>query len=71
MAGAFEFADCDDDCVELGENVSINSVILGQSRSCRGNELSKAVKLGGSGRTAGIGNGNEELRSSNDPSTNE
>jgi len=71
LAGAFELGDCDDDCVELGENVSINSVILGQSKSCRGNEeLSKwgeAVKLDGSGRTAGIGNCNEELRTSNGP----
>lgn len=73
VAGTFELADCDDDCVELGEIVSINSVILDQSRSCKGNEeLSKAVKPDGSGKTAGIGNCNEELRSSNDPtSTNE
>jgi hypothetical protein len=76
VAGAFELADCDDDCVELGENVLINSVILGQSKSCRGNEglsnWGEAVKLDGSGRNAGIGNCNEELRTSNGPtSTNE
>jgi hypothetical protein len=73
---AFEPADCDEACVELGENVSINSVILGQSKSCRESEerskWGEAVKLDGSGRTAGTGNCNEELRSSNGPtSTNE
>lgn len=68
MAGALELADCNDDCVELGENVSI---ILGQSKSCRGNEelseWGEVVKMDGSGKTTGIGDCNEELRSSGAP----
>jgi hypothetical protein len=76
---SLKLADDDDDCVELGENELINSVKLDQSKSSRGNgKLSKwgkgepvRVLVDGSGRLAGTGNCNEELRSSNNPkSTN-
>jgi len=75
VARALKLADGDDECVELGENELINSLKLDQSKSSRGDrELCKCgeiIGLDGSGRPAGIGNCNEELRSSNLKSTNE
>ena len=78
VGGILEPSNDDEDCVEPGINESINSVILDQSKSCRGSgelpewgEAVKEVHMSGGG-PAGIGNCNEELKSSNESkSTNE
>ena len=72
VARVLELEEGDDEYVEPDENESINSVILDKSKSCGGkgavSKWGKAVKVD---RPSGIGNCNEEPRSSNDPkSTN-
>ena len=73
VRGSPEAVDVDDDCVVPGGSRLINSVIVGQSKSCKRSEESPksgeaAKEVDGSGRRpAGIGNCNKELRSSNEP----
>jgi hypothetical protein len=73
VEGSLELVNGDDDCVEPGGKRLINSVIVDQSKSCKRSEESpewdndeKEVERSW-GRPVDIGNCNKELRSSNEP----